>query len=120
MRVNLNESLIQSSLDPDERPGGKYQSEKKESGAEQARPEALLLVDESELPKVEEQKKEESVAQTPVPQESKESEEDKINENYGDDDKDEDYDEKFDSPSPAKAATKAADLEEVKKSPELE
>ena len=115
MRVNLNESLIQSSLDPDERPGAKYQSEKKESGAEQARPEAL-----EELPKVEEQKKEESVAQTPVPQESKESEEDKINENYGDDDKDEDYEDKFDSPSPAKAATKAADLEKVKKSPELE
>jgi len=110
VRVNLNESIIQSSLDPDERPGAKYQSEKKETAPEQTKPEAP-----DELPKVEEQKKEESVAQTPVPQGSPgskfTSEHDKINENYGDDDKDEDYDDKFESPSPAKAGSKAADLD---------
>ena len=63
MRVNLNDSLIQSSLDADDRDKSQYASaprQKKESAPEQTfRPADSK---QEELIKVEEHKKEESVA----------------------------------------------------------
>ena len=76
----MNESLVQSSLDPDDRgPKSVFQSEKKVDltlKPEATKPEVKPEAKQEELPKVEEQKKEESVAQTPVPKLSKDSDED--------------------------------------------